>query len=139
MFLTIAACRAPDLVPVTSLTNLTASLVDSRARWASMAPARRPSSVAIISSRPRTADSSESHSLRSRPNLVCPPVGLALVPTRAQRPFPDHADRRGLGQGDLGVHQVDRLAESLVLGVRHAVPRVRPEGERVFTSGAGES
>jgi hypothetical protein len=32
-----------------------------------MAPARRPSSVAIISSRPRTADSSESHSLRSRP------------------------------------------------------------------------
>ena len=36
MFLTIAACRAPDLVPLTSLTNLTASLVDSRARWASM-------------------------------------------------------------------------------------------------------
>jgi len=30
MFLTIAACRAPDSVPLTSLTNLTASLVDSR-------------------------------------------------------------------------------------------------------------
>src|SRR5664280_1289279 len=67
MFLTIAACRAPDLVPLTSLTNLTASLVDSRARWASMAAARKPSSAAIISSRPRTTGSRLSHSLRSRP------------------------------------------------------------------------
>jgi hypothetical protein len=85
MFLTIAACRAPDLVPLTSLTNLTASLVDSRRSVGQHGPGpetlvgrdhQQPTPHRRLQRVPLVAQQSD---------LVRASISLALAPERSGR------------------------------------------------------